>query len=360
MDDPYAPFEPATVCDPTEKPGSKAWRAWVLGEYGGNDLGIVRLCAGEDATSLHHEGRAWDWGPALNASGGFDAGALEGWQEDVRLLLAHLEDNADELARAAGLRVIIFDRRMWIAGQGWKNYGGSDSHSTHVHFGLSRAGAAGQTSLYRREGGVIRAIPLPLGGGAELGLASDPPPDTLTEEEMGSQVPKTRTPLTRQGLAEALAAGHVRQFGAPPSYERLGLAWSQVNHETGDTLSAYNFNWGNIKAFGWDGNYHLLTDDAPDEHFRAYPSAIEGAADYWRLLAARYPRVLQAFDRGNPAEAALELKKKGYYTAPESLYSSALVRHFLIYKSHFPKAGVHRQLAPLLAWMVVAGALWLK
>jgi hypothetical protein len=68
--DDYAPFTPATKCEPIwgdaqlrqARPGVYAFRSGWLAELGGQSLGVSRECA--RASSAHHEARAWDWGPS--------------------------------------------------------------------------------------------------------------------------------------------------------------------------------------------------------------------------------------------------------------------------------------------------------
>lgn len=143
--EPYAPNDPANTCSPAEKPGAKAFRAWVLGtlKLGGYDAGIARDCAA-GGTSEHKEGRAWDWGVlAYKGNPAVPKETIEGF------LAALLQDDA-ELARRAGLMYVIFDHKIWSAArhaEGWRPYSVSP-HTDHVHFSFSRAGGAGKTSLY--------------------------------------------------------------------------------------------------------------------------------------------------------------------------------------------------------------------
>ena len=143
--EPYAAQDPANSCSPAEKPGAKAFRAWVLGlGLGGYDAGIARDCAA-GGTSEHKEGRAWDWGIAKWQS--HDAVPPENIEG---FLAALLQDDA-ELARRAGVMYMIYNRRIWSAArhaEGWRPYSGPSAHTDHVHFSLSRAGGDGKTSLY--------------------------------------------------------------------------------------------------------------------------------------------------------------------------------------------------------------------
>jgi hypothetical protein len=139
--DDYAPVEPVQTCDPSPKPGVVAFRDMVLKIAKGADLGISRDCAG-GGDSKHTEGRAWDWAPP-------DSATATGFVDCLTSADSH--GNPDALARRAGIRVIIWDRRIWTAStRAWAPYTkpGGDPHTGHVHFDFSWKGANAQTSLY--------------------------------------------------------------------------------------------------------------------------------------------------------------------------------------------------------------------
>jgi hypothetical protein len=91
-----------------------------------------------------------------------------------------------ELARRAGIRTIIYERRIWNAGsRAWEPYTGKNPHTDHIHFGFSRAGGAGQTSLYHYldRGGSL--VPLPDRGRVRRGARGLQP----TTEKMNGPPP---------------------------------------------------------------------------------------------------------------------------------------------------------------------------
>lgn len=162
--EPVAPLTPPGKCDlMSPRPGVTAFRDWVLKNVGGRDVGIGRECvAGAPATSDHNEARAWDWGMwADKPEERSKADEFLGW-----LLATGPGGEPFELARRAGLRYIIWDRRIWTSGStDWKPYDGfgadgkctkftdgkaacRDPHISHVHFSFSWPGALGQTSFY--------------------------------------------------------------------------------------------------------------------------------------------------------------------------------------------------------------------
>lgn len=149
--EPFAVAWLETECDPTEKPGVVAFRDFVLAHQGGGRGNIVRDCA-EGPASGHYSGRAWDW--MIDARVPQERARAD---EMIDWLLA---DGA-EMFRRAGLRYIIWDRRIWSTNTAsWTPYDGygpdgrcaattcRDAHVTHVHFSFGKDGAAGRTSLY--------------------------------------------------------------------------------------------------------------------------------------------------------------------------------------------------------------------
>ena len=151
----YAPHELATHCDPTPKLGAVILRAIILQSFGGGDLGIRRECH-IGALSEHHEGRAFDWGVIEGATlpgtiyTPADVDGFFAW-----LLAPDAWGRPHANARRAGVMYVIYDRRIWrsydMPGEPrgeWYAFDGEDPHTTHAHLSLSRAGGAGETSLY--------------------------------------------------------------------------------------------------------------------------------------------------------------------------------------------------------------------
>ncbi len=350
--EPYAPSEPVNECDPVPKPGAQDFRSWVIDTWGGRDGGIERDCGADAPTSTHHEGRAWDWFPPDRAT----ADAV------IACLLRSDDDgNAHALARRAGLRVIIYYERIWNAGgavvdgDGWAKYKHADSasdrlaHRDHVHFSFGWDGAMRRTSLFEIIG-PGDAMPV------ELELARPEKPNN----QMGQiRSGATRTPVSFAELRDALAEAHELQLGGLPSPARLRLAWSMVNHETDQTRSMWNHNVGNIACTrGWPRCHALKVRDPTREPvlYRSYDSLVAGAADWWRLLAARYPHALLEFDQGDAHGAARELKKKGYFGQAAPVYAIGLERHALVYDRAFGPAGDGGTVLPLLLVLGVAAA----
>ncbi len=126
------------------------FRDAILARYGekpGAFQHISRSCE-EGKPSHHHEGRGWDWFPPDDQTA-LDAIA---W-----VLAANpISGEEAEIARRAGVEYMIYDWQIWRsypwagAPSGtWGQYKGKHGHKDHVHFSLSRPGAAAVTSFYQ-------------------------------------------------------------------------------------------------------------------------------------------------------------------------------------------------------------------
>ncbi|MBW2733605.1 MAG: hypothetical protein JRH20_14550, partial [Deltaproteobacteria bacterium] len=139
----YSDYVGQSSCDPPEKAGVAAFRAFVNQTYPcTGDLGISRACS-VGGLSEHKEGRAWDW--QVNASHP-SAQALVDW-----LLATDEHGNRDAMARRLGIMYMIWNRQIWRsyrAEQGWQPYGGTSPHTDHIHFSFSWVGARGTSSFW--------------------------------------------------------------------------------------------------------------------------------------------------------------------------------------------------------------------
>lgn len=158
----------------------------------------------------------------------------------------------------------------------------------------------------------------------------------------GQEHPRRSTILGRQQIADALKDAYRKLFGKDPTLEVLGTGWSQVALETGGGSRMNNYNFGNITTTGEESNYWVFKQEAGMQEFdpsgkdiklielrfKSYNSPEEGATDYWRLLARKYPKALEWFGTGNVLNSALELGDSGYYTASKIRYSDSMVGVF--------------------------------
>ena len=157
-----AEYDEATRCTPkAARPGVDRMVAWLQANAHGEYWGSYRCEKwGKGSASLHAEKRAIDW--HLDA---YDR-QQKAWAASlIALLLAPDRDgNPNALARRMGVQEIIWDCSYWGAGmEQFKQYspcfkkdGRPDkkvdrttAHRDHIHFGLSKAGAAGRTTFWR-------------------------------------------------------------------------------------------------------------------------------------------------------------------------------------------------------------------
>lgn len=155
-------YDHATRCRRSPQRGTLAFQAWLQRNAGGSSWGIVRCeKLGEDNYSLHAEGRALDWH--------LDAARRPDRREADRIIALLLAPdrlgNPRALARRMGIQEIIWNCRAWFAGSDRfhpyrvcydkrgrrkRNVNRTLAHRDHIHFGLTRAGAAGRTSWWER------------------------------------------------------------------------------------------------------------------------------------------------------------------------------------------------------------------
>lgn len=142
-----------------------------------------------------------------------------------------------------------------------------------------------------------------------------------------------RTRLDAGQASAALARAYETVFGEAPPPETLKILTAQWAHETGHGASMFNYNFGGIKGQsaeglsvaqrtreGWGETEKTIVDN-----FRAYRTAEDGATDYVRLLARRFPAALDAARAGDPEGFVRGLKAKNYFTGNEAAYTRSIV-----------------------------------
>jgi hypothetical protein len=156
-------YEGAERCTPKAKrPGVDAFVTWLGKNAEGVFWGSYRCEKwGRRQASLHAEKRAVDWH--------LDASLSRDRKEAARLLrLLTAPDsygNQQALARRMGLEEIIWDCGYWSAGMTqFREYSpcldrhgrlkrrvnATLAHRDHIHFGFTKAGAAGRTSFWQQ------------------------------------------------------------------------------------------------------------------------------------------------------------------------------------------------------------------
>ena len=154
-------YDPAKRCSRARRVGMERFAGWLEANVRGENWGTYRCeMWGKNAASLHAEGRALDWH--------LDAGVAADRREAARiigvLLAPDSAGNPQALARRMGIQEIIWDCGYWMAG--FEDFGEyrpcysksgklrkkvdpSVAHRNHVHFGMTKDGAAGRTSFWK-------------------------------------------------------------------------------------------------------------------------------------------------------------------------------------------------------------------
>jgi hypothetical protein len=139
-------YDGQTTCSPTDKPGTQQFRG-ILREAFPTALGNISRACSAGGQSEHMEGRAYDW--PIDA---FDNGEYAWAVQAIDWLLAtDSRGNTYANARRLGVMYIIFNNqmfRLYDVERGWRPYTGSNPHTDHVHYSLTRAGGNGTTSWY--------------------------------------------------------------------------------------------------------------------------------------------------------------------------------------------------------------------
>jgi hypothetical protein len=144
--DAYAENEPQTGCTDQAQKGVVAFRSMLNTAYEAHTGYITRGC-GVGGTSEHKEGRALDYMLDVNdrEENAIANDALN-W-----LLKTDRHGNKHANARRLGIMYIIWNRKIWGSynpSAGWRDYGGSNPHTDHIHFSFSWAGARKQTTWW--------------------------------------------------------------------------------------------------------------------------------------------------------------------------------------------------------------------
>jgi hypothetical protein len=161
-----------------------------------------------------------------------------------------------------------------------------------------------------------------------------PPAAQLEKAARAGNVAPVRTPITTEQASSLIAGALEEVTGEKPSPECVAVMTAQWAHETGRGASMFNYNFAGIKGTGpsglsvsqrtregWGATERTITDN-----FRAYRTAEEGALDYVKLLASRFPESFAAARQGDPAACVAALKRERYFTGNEAAYTRSVTR----------------------------------
>jgi hypothetical protein len=153
-------------------------------------------------------------------------------------------------------------------------------------------------------------------------------------------VPHVLTPIRLAELPRILDGGFHSTIGTCPGPDVAALAWAHLvlehGREAGDLRGVWCFNLGNIDATWEDRSdpsvavFHTVPEcEGPactwhaTHTRRAFESAEDGAAYYWRALRERFPDAFYSMSGGVlPFVSALRLGK--YFTGDPAAYGRTL------------------------------------
>lgn len=127
--------------------GAQRLQDWIRANYGPQRIGgysCRRNTANRSRTSIHGVGRANDW--MRNANNAAEAGQVAGF-------IQRMSANGAAMARAMGVQYWIWNRQQYSVkntGVVRSRYSGPNPHTDHIHIEVNLAGAALQTSYWRR------------------------------------------------------------------------------------------------------------------------------------------------------------------------------------------------------------------
>lgn len=118
-------------------------------------------------------------------------------------------------------------------------------------------------------------------------------------------------------LYKNVAMENMRQYGIPASI-KLAQGILESGSGKGRLCREANNHFGIKCKETWTGEYVFHTDDAPNECFRKYGSAMDSYKDHSEFLANRvYYKNLFTLDKSDYVAWANGLKKAGYATDPK-------------------------------------------
>lgn len=174
------------------------------------------------------------------------------------------------------------------------------------------------------------------------------------DKPQAREVGAKKTPLAPAQIEASITKAYTALHGEKPSPSFVKVLSAQVFHETGLGDKMHNFNFGGIKGVSPEGmTAKTRTREVFDgkevtirDGFRAYSSATEGAKDYVAFLERRYPKAIEAAERGDAEGFVRSLKAGKYFTADEGAYTSAVKSLMQIDPSrHVAAPGATRELS---------------
>jgi hypothetical protein len=332
--DPYGSYEGQSKCEPAPKPGVLAFQAMVVRAYPATTLGSISRACNIGGQSEHKEGRAWDWGAAYaNRAQRAAADDLIKW-----LLAKDTYGNDAAMARRFGIMYIIWHRRIWMPGGGWRTYcvdkkdvcrdPGShtvlDPHVSHVHFSFTWAGAREQTSFWNPDRSMIAGLaPAPSDSGYWL-LGRNGSVGSFGDAPWFGAMDGKYLPDAAQGVVSTpdgggywiyTSGGKVRPFGdasfrGAPKGSPVAIA-SMASTSKGNGYWLVS-KWGRVFAYGRATSFGDLSDSRPSSPI---VSIVPSASGLGYALVSALGRVY-GFGDATPIEGAADVSTDVVAAAP--------------------------------------------
>lgn len=178
-------------------------------------------------------------------------------------------------------------------------------------------------------------------------------------------IPNVLTAMTSDDVMLAFNTAFHTLTGQFPSEDTLAILTAQSCLECARWKSMHCYNFGNIRPpKDWTGDYCQFRCNEqispgkwvwydppqPGSNFVAFETAESGAAFYMQKLAQRWPEAWTAALNGNVAMFVHGLKQRGYFTADEAPYLTAVLKLFLEFKG--------QEKAEELQWDLIRGIVY--
>lgn len=143
----------------------------------------------------------------------------------------------------------------------------------------------------------------------------------------GPEVAPGLTVISRGAALQTLRAAFRAVLGRDAAPAELAMLAAHSDLETAGWTRMHAYNFGNVTAIG-SQSWFKLPGNA--HHFRAYPSAFEGASAMIALLTRHYPEAVALLGSGDFAAYSAALKAHGYFEEDPAGYARGLQSRYTV------------------------------
>jgi Transglutaminase-like superfamily len=183
--------------------------------------------------------------------------------------------------------------------------------------------------------------------GTPVLLNADGSTTPLTSRSMGSMdqlVDRVATPVTSQGLADALAAAWPAAIGGSPG-SAINVLVAQSAFETGAWKAVWNNNLGNVKYTSGTDYFQMTASEGSGANttmvpskWRSYPTLAAGAAAWLKFMSNNESSAMTFATSGDVADFVSALKNNGYFTGDLGQYTAGVQQYYSQYSGITPSA----------------------